>query len=193
MKERFATCWLFAKRNVTLAAQMFAKPNGAWTAVSAIDERAAARLVYFFVACCAVAKLFGFWLLDDGAFPVALLAAFFRALALLAAWWLSLRYLPTLAAWLFKVDIPDRELALLVAFGLVPVFAADLLLAFTSASFLYFLALYNYIIVYGGVGALLAPDERKRGRLAQIVAIWLWALPLAVEWLLRLLVPNAPL
>lgn len=147
----------------------------------------------FFAARCAVAKFFGFWIFDDGTFPVALLAASFRALALLTVWWLSLRYLPTLAVRLFKVDIPPRETALLAAFGLLPVFVVYLILAFTSASFLYFLALYNYIILYGGVGVLLDTDERTRGRLAQMVAIWLWALPLAIEWLLRLLVPNAPL
>ncbi len=193
MREKLFTYWLFAKRNVTFAAQILAKPNGAWQALAEANERTVARLVYFFVGCCAVAKFFGFLLFDDGAFPVALLAAFFRALALLTTWWLSLRYLPSLAAWLFKIDIPHRETALLAAFGMVPIFAVELLLAFTSASFLYFLAFYNYIIVYGGVGALLAPDERTRGRLAQVVAVWLWALPLAVEWLLRLIVPNAPL
>lgn len=193
MKKKFLTHWFFAKRNVTFATQMLAKPNNAWTALAEIDECTATRFVYFFATCCAVAKFFGFWIFDDGTFPVALLAAAFRALALLTAWWLSLRYLPTLAVRLFKVEIPPRETALLAAFGLLPVFVVYLILAFTSASFLYFLALYNYIILYGGVGVLLDTDERTRGRLAQMVAVWLWALPLAIEWLLRLLVPNAPL
>lgn len=193
MKKILTTCWLFVRRNVMLAVQMLVKPNSAWSVASTIDKGVIARFVCFFAILCAVVKLFGFWLLDGSTFPIAVLAACFRALSLWAAWWLSLRWLPQLMAFFFKIEMPARETALLTAFGLTPVFAVYLVLAFTSASFLYFLAFYNYIIVYDGFGALFRFDEKQRSRLSLAVAAWLFLLPLAIEKLLCLLVPNAPL
>ncbi len=189
MKQFFVDIWNFLLRNFRLAFRMLRKPAAAWTVVASLEERQVAQFFYFFVGITVFLKFVGSWI--DTSLPLALLAAFFRFFSLMITWWLSLRFLPWLAQRFFRVDADKQTIAMLVAFGLLPVFLIYWLLAFTSAEFLYFLAVCNYFIVLSGVDHLLEVDKKLRGRLIVSLTLWLVVLPPLVDHLLRLLVPNA--
>lgn len=190
MKQFFVDIWNFLQRNFRLAFRMLRKPAAAWTVVASLEERQVAQFFYLFVGITAFLKFVCFWIFD-GSFSLALLAAFFRFFSLMITWWISLRFLPWLAQRFFRVDTGKQTIAMLVAFGLLPVFLIYWLLAFTSAEFLYLLAVCNYFIVLSGVDHLLEVDKKLRGRLIVSLTLWLVVLPPLVDHLLRLLVPNA--
>ncbi len=189
MKQFFIDIWNFLLRNFRLAFRMLRKPAAAWTVVASLEERQVAQFFYFFVGITVFLKFVGSWI--DTSLPLALLAAFFRFFSLMITWWLSLRFLPWLAQRFFSVDVDKQTIAMLVAFGVLPVFLIYWLLAFTSAEFLYFLAVCNYFIVLSGVDHLVEVDKKMRGRLIVSLTLWLVVLPPLVDHLLRLLVPNA--
>ncbi len=189
MKQFFVDIWNFLLRNFRLAFRMLRKPADAWTVVASLDERQVAQFFYLFVGITVFLKFVGSWI--ETSLALALLAAFFRFFSLMITWWISLRFLPWLAQRFFRVDTDKQTIAMLVAFGSLPVFLVYWVLAFTSAEFLYLLAVCNYFIVLSGVDHLLTVDKKLRGRLIVSLTIWLVVLPPLVDHLLRLLVPNA--
>ncbi len=189
MKQFFVDIWNFLLRNFRLAFRMLRKPADAWTVVASLDGRQVAQFFYLFVGITVFLKFVGSWI--ETSLALALLAAFFRFFSLMITWWISLRFLPWLAQRFFRVDTDKQTIAMLVAFGSLPVFLVYWVLAFTSAEFLYLLAVCNYFIVLSGVDHLLTVDKKLRGRLIVSLTIWLVVLPPLVDHLLRLLVPNA--
>ncbi len=189
MKQFFVDIWNFLLRNFRLAFRMLRKPADAWTVVASLDERQVAQFFYLFVGITVFLKFVGSWI--ETSLALALLAAFFRFFSLMITWWISLRFLPWLAQRFFRVDTDKQTIAMLVAFGSLPVFLVYWVLAFTSAEFLYLMAVCNYFIVLSGVDHLLTVDKKLRGRLIVSLTIWLVVLPPLVDHLLRLLVPNA--
>ncbi len=187
--------WL--KNSAFLSKEFLLHSENAWRAVAAkTDEEielTTLHFVRFWLIVCALAEFFGFYLKSDEMWFFAILSAFFRALSLLSAWWISLKLIPRLAMRFFQVEMSSREVYLLVSYGLTTVFVIESILSFLSVSFLYVLAMYALFILYNGVSLLLALDENKRGSLTLFLAVWLCFLPLFLEYVFEFIVPNAPL
>ena len=62
-----------------------------------------------------------------------------------------------------------------------------------TITFLYVLAFGNMFMLQSGVAAYVDADETKIGRLTIGLAAWLCVLPCVLEYVLKMLLPNAPL
>lgn len=122
-----------------------------------------------------------------------LLAALLRMAALWSAWWLSVRGIVPIVQRYLRVNLTQRDGHLLVSYGMITVFATNCLLSFVPITFLYVLAFGNMFMLQSGVAAYVDADETKIGRLTIGLAAWLCVLPCVLEYVLKMLLPNAPL
>ena len=186
-------CWI--RQQITTWGGFLRHPDKAFRAAAEADdaEQAASRSVVVGVVCCGVAELVGFAIAHDTMWFFPLLAALLRMAALWSAWWLSVRGIVPIVQRYLRVNLTQRDGHLLVSYGMITVFATNCLLSFVPIPFLYVLAFGNMFMLQSGVAAYVDADETKIGRLTIGLAAWLCVLPCVLEYVLKMLLPNAPL
>ncbi|MGN0186432.1 MAG: hypothetical protein ACI392_01630 [Paludibacteraceae bacterium] len=156
-------------------------------------EKVASHSVAIGVVCCGIAELIGFAIDHDTMWFFPVLSALLRMAALWSAWWLSVRGIVPLVRYYPHVELTQRDGHLLVSYGMITVFATDCILSFMPISFLYVLAFGNIFVLHSGVTAYVDADDAKVGQLTIALSAWLCVLPCVVEYVLKMLLPNAPL
>lgn len=195
MKEKLRQIGCRLWRQCTLWVEFLWHSDKAFRVAAMADdaEQTASRSVVVGIACCGIAELIGFAIGHDTMWFFPFLSAGLRMAALWSAWWLSVRGIVPLTRIYPKVSLTQRDGHLLVSYGMITVFATNCLLSFVPISFLYVLSFGNVFVLYSGVTAYVNADANKLGRLTIALAAWLCVLPCVVEYVLKMLLPNAPL